>query len=129
MPGSHGKAQLSIEFLIYVSISLAALAGSLYAANGIAARYHKSIGESEMQNLAIDIDSSVGYADSMFYAYVPKSICSCSPVHSSILCNGSLTQLSADISIGKSVCDYSGRVEDLHLQYMLNGTYRLGASP
>ncbi|MEM0201609.1 MAG: hypothetical protein QXR73_00315 [Candidatus Micrarchaeaceae archaeon] len=120
------KAQITIEFLIYMSIGISALSVSLYASSSLRNSYYSSISNAELESFANHIAQMEQYGSSEFEVFVPKSICSCRPESSWIYCNGTRFNTGESIRFSGSVCVNSGSLENLSEYYLGNGTYYIG---
>jgi hypothetical protein len=108
------RAQLSVEFMVYVAASLASLAVVL-AGFGV----YSSIASNYNNNTYINsfysaLYSNMVYDYSTFTALIPPSLCNNTTYHS--LLNGS-------IIVANSVCASAGTVKKLLLERNSNNTF------
>lgn len=123
---NRARAQTSFEFMLYMSVSVLALATALPLAMRAYSPLRASYGSMAASELAGAINYNMQFGSSRFSAYVPGGICGAgaetAPVNS---IEGS--PLDAPVVISSSVCG-SGSIENLSLEYMYNGTYSLSAA-
>jgi hypothetical protein len=122
------KAQITLEFLIYLAVGISALAVSIYATAGIRSGYTDGISEYALESFFSHISSMQQYESSSFAAYVPKSICSCLGSER-VVCGNYTAYSGARIKLGKSICKYSGSVENISESYSGMGLYSISGSP
>ncbi|EET90074.1 MAG: hypothetical protein LVQ97_00450 [Candidatus Micrarchaeales archaeon] len=128
--GITARAQISIEFMVYMAVALSSLAAAVYAYSAYSSRYSSEAGQAYLNSLFAKLDYHMQYPDSVFSAYVPKSICTAVANGSSIAIGKSVFRPDYNLEISSSVCAGSGSTEELNLSYDYNGTYTLqGASP
>lgn len=122
------KAQITLEFLIYLAIGISALATAIYATSGIRSSYLDGISKYELESFYGHISAMQQYGSSSFAAYVPKSVCSCSG-SKSVVCGNYTVYAGAEIKLLKSVCEYSGNIENISESYVGMGVYEVSGSP
>ncbi|MCL4404526.1 MAG: hypothetical protein M1544_01455 [Candidatus Marsarchaeota archaeon] len=121
------RAQISVEFLIYIAIGISALAFGIYASTPMRNSYYSSISKGELYSFADYIEQMQQYGSVNFEAFVPESICSCSTGGSEIRCGNMSFGTGGAVVLANSVCEHAGSIENLTEYYQENGTYYVGA--
>lgn len=122
------KAQITLEFLIYMAVGISALATAIYATAGIRSGYTNGISKYELESFFSHISAMQQYGSSSFAAYVPKSVCSCSGSET-IACGNYSVYYGAGIKLSPSICEYSGSVENISESYSGTDLYLISGSP
>ncbi len=117
--------QLSLEFLIYASLSIIAISGALLIYVRYSNAVSERIGIAYVEGFASAINSRIGYYSSEFSAYVPASICN-SIVNNSIRYDSSNFKIGANVVLDGYVCNNTGRIVEMSMNYIGNGTYVIG---
>ncbi|MGC8651957.1 MAG: hypothetical protein ACP5UH_01755 [Candidatus Micrarchaeia archaeon] len=119
------RAQLSLEFMVYMAAGMASLVMVLAAAGPALHAINRSSADSYIGALVAEINANAAYARSTFAAYVPKGICSASINQSAIKYANSVYTFSGDINGAGDLCAYAGSVRDIELVRVQNGTFIL----
>ena len=122
------KAQITLEFLIYMAIGISALATALYATAGIRSGNANALTKYALESFFGRISAMQQYGSSSFAAYVPKSVCSCSGSEI-VVCGNYSIYSGAGIELSPSICKYSGLVENVSESYSGAGSYVISGSP
>ena len=123
----NAKAQITLEFLIYMAIGISALATAIYATAGMRSGYTAGISKYELESFYSHISAMQQYGSSSFAAYVPESVCSCSGSER-VVCGNYTVYTGAGIRLGPSVCKYSGSIENISESYTGMGIYEISGS-
>ena len=122
------RAQLSFEFLLYLSVAVLGLIGGYGLFNmakiGIAGSY----GNSSIEAFASQIGYNMAFQNSSFYSIVPKGVCADDGHIINNISNGANSisaHLDAPLYINLHLCNWGSTVQLLRMHYTYNGTYIL----
>lgn len=118
------KAQLSLEFLIYMTVSAAALVLvlSLYIKGSAVASVLS--GKATLEELVAVINTNMGYQTANFTAYIPSDICDASLGNRSIEFSNSSYFFDSNISMSlPQACEHSGEIARVTMFQYPNQTY------
>ena len=118
------KAQLSFEFLLYITVSAVAMVSVFSIYETSAAAQGAASANVYMEELAASINGNMAYQSSSFYAYVPKSICNVTAEPMPVMSIGRFALLEY-LYIANSVCDAAAGIENLSLRSDYYGAYAL----
>lgn len=124
----QSKAQISLEFLIYVAVAISALSVSLYATAHMRSSYYNRISETGIAGFSNYLIQMQQYSSARFAAFVPKAICACYSASDSLRCDSFSVNTSSRVVLSPSLCLNSGSIENVSEVYSGNGTFMVSDS-
>ncbi len=127
MNGIH-RAQLSFEFLLYLSVAVLGIIGGYGLFNMAKTSIAVSYGNSSIEAFASQIGYNMAFQNSSFYSVVPRGVCADDGRTIKNISNGANSisaQLDAPLYIDLHGCTWGGAFQLLTMHYEYNGTYVL----
>ncbi len=121
------KAQMSIEFIIYIAISAISLVAVLSIYHFGSLKINSTMNLDYVDNFASIINSNLYQYKSTFTSYIPNSICKIKIAGYELKYKNKSIAIDAPVKLNNSICKNSGKIENMTMYYS-NGTYFLGAS-
>jgi hypothetical protein len=122
--GRPTRGQLSLEVLVYLGISAAALAFSLSLFTLHGTQLEDEINAASISMMVSSINSNMGYSSSYTHIYIPKAVCSADSSADGITYLNTTYYFSDPLEItGKSFCVMAGEYASISISYNGNGTY------
>ena len=116
------RAQLSLEFLIYVGIAMASMAAmlGLYIRGSIPLSSYSA--QAELESFVAGVNANIAVQHGSFYAYIPKGMCSIPASNGSILYMNRTYWFYGNVSLQLgSICP-NGAMALVHTDMLQNGT-------
>lgn len=116
------KAQLSLEFLLYIGIAMASMAAmlALYLKGSAQLRQYST--QAELEAFVAGVNANIGIGMGSFYAYLPKGICAVQAINNSLTYMNITYQFYGNVSLQLMGACNSGRIALVRTSTMQNGT-------
>ena len=128
---NRGRAQLSFEFLLYLSIAALGIVWGYGLFNVARANVAGGFTHSAAETFASQIDYNMAFQNSSFYAIIPSGICTNEGhviKNISAGVNRTGIPLNAPLYINLHMCEGKDALQLLTMSYAYNGTYVLSGS-
>ncbi|MEM0202266.1 MAG: hypothetical protein QXR73_03755 [Candidatus Micrarchaeaceae archaeon] len=119
------RAQLSLEFMVYMAAGGASLALVLAAAGASLNGIGSIDTASYISALVSEINSNMAYSRSVFSAYIPTGICNAIVNSTSITYERKSYYFADYLSFDNSICSYAGALRTFAISETGNGSYVL----
>lgn len=123
---NRGRAQLSFEFLLYLSIAALGIVWGYGLFNVARANVAGGFTHSAAETFASQIDYNMAFQNSSFYSIIPKGVCADDGHTIKNITNGANSisvQLDAPLYINMHGCSWNSIFQLLTMSYAYNGTY------
>lgn len=119
------RVQVSLEFMLYLAVSVASLVLSL----SLFAPYYLQAGESGsamgLRDFAAELNNAMQYYSASFVAYVPAQVCSLNTSGMRLSGPSGSFPLDGSVAVSNAICGTSG-LEALTMHRLSNGTFVVG---